>query len=171
MPESLSLTVPLDSLEATRRVGRAIGAALPRRAVVCFSGEMGSGKTTLIKAICEGLGIAPETVISPTYTLVNIYPGRWPVYHVDLFRIAAPEALLELDRDDWINPDGPTLIEWPGPALPLLESEPLLRAELSAPGPERRLLRLGGPSAPYAPVFAALREAELPGASGSAGTR
>ena len=118
MAESLSLTVPLDSLEATRRVGRAIGAALPRRAVVCFSGEMGSGKTTLIKAICEGLGIAPETVISPTYTLVNIYPGRVLVYHVDLFRIEDSAALLEMDRNDWINAAGPTLIEWPGVARP-----------------------------------------------------
>ena len=159
MADPLRLTLPLDSLEATRRCGRAIGAALPRRAILCCSGGMGSGKTTLIKAICEGLGIAPGTVISPTYTLVNVYPGRWSVYHVDLFRIEKPEALLELDRDDWVNPAGPTLIEWPELARPLLRGEPLLEAELAAPAPDRRALTLSGDGEPYGAVFAALRGA------------
>ena len=145
----------LASLEATRRVGRAIGGALPRLAVVLFAGGMGAGKTTLIKAVCEGLGIAAETVISPTYTLVNIYPGRWPVYHVDLFRIEAPEALLELDREDWLNPAGPTLIEWPERAGPLLEGVDALEAALAAPTQERTLsLRASG--AAYSAVLRVL---------------
>lgn len=151
-----SLRLTLATLDVTHRAGRAIGEALPREAVALFSGEMGAGKTTLIKAICEGLGVAAETVISPTYTLVNIYPGRWPVYHVDLFRIERPEALLELDRDDWINPGGPTLIEWPEIARPLLAGVDALEARLSAPTHAVRELALGAASGAYANVFRAL---------------
>lgn len=163
----------LDTLERTRTVGlalgRALGAALgtvpenslgggPPRAICLLYGEMGSGKTTLIKAICEGLGIDPAHVISPTYTLVNIYPGRVSVYHVDLFRLEAPDAMLQLDRGDWVNPAGLTLIEWPELARPLLTGEALLELYLTAPPgePERRDLRLLGPEEAFAAVFTAL---------------
>lgn len=161
------IPLQLDSLERTRKVGMALGTALGTafettlgggRAVCLFYGEMGAGKTTLIKAICEGLGIDPTHVISPTYTLVNIYPGRVSVYHVDLFRIETPDAMLELDRDDWVNRSGPTLIEWPELARPLLEGEALLELHLSAPPgkPERRDLRLLDPGEAFAAVFTAL---------------
>jgi len=148
----------LDSPGATRAVGMAMGPVLPHRAVLLFRGEMAAGKTTLIKAICEGLGIAPEGVISPTYTLVNVYPGARPVYHVDLFRIEAPEALLDLDYNDWVNPRGPTLIEWPELAEPLLEGEAVLAVDLEAPaeGPERREMTVTGDPAVYEAVFAEL---------------
>lgn len=150
--------IELESPAATRRAGLAMGRTLPDRALVLFSGEMGSGKTTLIKAICEGLGIAPKTVISPTYTLVNIYPGPPPVYHVDLFRIEKPEAMLELDRDDWINPGGPTLIEWPEAALPLLEGESVLQVRMAHAGNDalRRTLEAEGGAALFAALFQAL---------------
>ena len=139
-------------------LGVALGGALPERALCLFFGEMGAGKTTLIKAVCEGLGIAPQHVISPTYTLVNIYPGRVSVYHVDLFRIEDAEAMLELDRDDWINPAGPTLIEWPQLALPLLQGEAALELHLTAPpqAPERRELRLTGTGGGYEDVLRAM---------------
>ena len=126
----------LRGLARTRDLGLALAKGLPARAIVLLSGEMGAGKTTLVKALCEGLGIDPRIVISPTYTLVNVYPGTPNVYHVDLFRIEHPEALLELDRDDWINPAGPTLVEWPGMAKPLLNGEVTLELELR-PLPEQ----------------------------------
>ncbi len=176
----------LETLERTRTVGNAVGNAVGAalggmlgtvlskapmtaiesapdgrwqpQAICLFYGEMGAGKTTLIKAICEGLGIDPVHVISPTYTLVNIYPGRVSVYHVDLFRLDEPDAMLQLDRDDWVNSSGLTLIEWPEVARPLLEGEALLELHLTAaPGkPERRDLRLLGPEEAFAAVFTAL---------------
>jgi tRNA threonylcarbamoyladenosine biosynthesis protein TsaE len=148
-------TLHLASAAATRAAGLALGRALPARALVLVRGELGAGKTTLIKAACEALGIDPAAVISPTYTLVNIYPGSPTVYHVDLFRLERPEALLELDERDWLQPDGPTFIEWPEIAEPLLAGRPALTVHLFHDGAARRMrVRSGAPE--YAPVFAAL---------------
>lgn len=161
-PVSLELPAPA----ATRRAGLALGRALPAAAIVLCAGPLGAGKTTLLKAVCEALGIAPQVVTSPTYTLVNVYPGPRSVYHVDLYRLEAPEALLELDRDDWVNPDGVTLVEWPEHARPLLVGEAWLELALAhVPGRNeaRRLTARAGGQAPhgatavYAEALAALR--------------
>ncbi|MBI4084033.1 MAG: tRNA (adenosine(37)-N6)-threonylcarbamoyltransferase complex ATPase subunit type 1 TsaE [Candidatus Lambdaproteobacteria bacterium] len=157
----------LPHLGATRRAGLALGGALPRDALVLFFGPMGSGKTTLIKSVCEAVGIVPAHVISPTYTLVNVYPGAVSVYHVDFFRLERPEALLELDRDDWVNPAGITLIEWPEAALPLLAGEPRLDVRLDAVEgrpPARRiaLAAVGSAAGRYGGALAALDALNLP---------
>ncbi len=148
---------------------------LPEGKLIAVVGPNGAGKTTLLKAVCEGLGIAPQLVTSPTYTLVNVYPGARSVYHVDLYRLETPEALLELERDDWVQPDGVTLIEWPELARPLLAGEAVLELALELlPGrPQARHLtaRASGPAAgapiagrptagannPYHAALAALR--------------
>ncbi|MFI5399966.1 MAG: tRNA (adenosine(37)-N6)-threonylcarbamoyltransferase complex ATPase subunit type 1 TsaE [SAR324 cluster bacterium] len=129
----------LRSAEDTRAAGLTLGRALPPRALVLVRGELGAGKTAFIKAACQALGIAPAVVISPTYTLVNIYPGRPSIYHVDLYRLDRPEALCDLDERDWINPDGATFIEWPDIAEPLLAGRPAFRVTLSHSDPGRTL--------------------------------
>ena len=158
----MTVTVTLDSLAKTRAAGLALGRALPPRAVLLLQGEMGSGKTTLAKSICEALGVDPKTVISPTYTLANVYPRRageagGTVYHVDLYRLRGGDALLELDPDDWMNPDGITLIEWPEAALPLLAGVPALALSLAHAGPECRTIEASAPHTIYAPALDALR--------------
>jgi tRNA threonylcarbamoyladenosine biosynthesis protein TsaE len=155
------LTLTLDGLEATRQAGLALGRALPRQAVVLLAGEMGAGKTTFAKAVCEALGVAPHGVTSPTYTLVNVYPhtatgAAGTVYHVDLYRMERADALLALDRSDWIHPEGVTLIEWPDAARPLLAGEAVLEVRLQDAGPERRTLELRGDAAVFGAVFEAL---------------
>lgn len=148
----------LTSLAETGRLGALLAAHVPHDAVLLLSGELGAGKTTLAKAVCAAWGIAADTVISPTYTLVNIYPGPVPVYHVDLFRLEATDALAEMDPADWINPEGPTLIEWPDVALPLLEGLPLLGIHLTAPpdAPALREVALSADDSRFAPLFHAL---------------
>lgn len=84
------------------------------------SGELGAGKTTFIRGICRGLGVE-EPVTSPTFTIGQLYPGRIPVAHLDLYRLAdlgqEDPALLE----DYVTDRNVALIEWPAAAAPQLE--------------------------------------------------
>jgi tRNA threonylcarbamoyladenosine biosynthesis protein TsaE len=110
-----------DELE---RFGESLGRALDAPAVIGFSGELGTGKTTLVQAICRGLGaLAPAT--SPTYALVHHYDaGGRPVYHVDCYRLRAPEDARDLGFDDMVREHAIVLIEWPeraGPWAPPLD--------------------------------------------------
>ena len=93
--------------------GEALGRAIDGPAVLGFSGELGAGKTTLIQAVCRGLG-ARRAATSPTYVLVHRYdaPGR-PVYHVDCYRLRAPEEARDLGFDDMTREAAVVLIEWP----------------------------------------------------------
>lgn len=110
---SRSLTLVTDKPEETFDLGVRIGALLPPESVVCLFGNLGSGKTTLVKGIARGLG-TPESVYvtSPTYTLINEYPGRAPVFHADLYRLADPESLWEIGLFDLPADGGALLIEW-----------------------------------------------------------
>lgn len=93
-------------------------------AVVGISGELGAGKTTLVRAIASGLGVA-EPVTSPTFALVHRYAARGvTVYHVDAYRVKCPDDAVDLGFDDMLaEPDAVVLIEWPerlGAAAPAL---------------------------------------------------
>jgi tRNA threonylcarbamoyladenosine biosynthesis protein TsaE len=111
-------TLGLDQLEEE---GEALGRTLEPGSVVTFEGELGAGKTTLIKAIARGLGVAgPAT--SPTYALVHRYRGRrGPVFHLDCFRLRSAEEAADLDWEGLLSEGDAILVEWPeraGPWLP-----------------------------------------------------
>ena len=104
----------------TEAVGARIADGLGPGDVVLVSGELGSGKTTLIRGACRALGVT-EPVTSPTFTIGQRYRGRLPVAHVDLFRLETMEnedpGLLE----DYLTPDAVGFVEWPSVAEPQLE--------------------------------------------------
>jgi tRNA threonylcarbamoyladenosine biosynthesis protein TsaE len=164
-PMERPLRLMLPDPAATDHIGRLIGARLPPQAICLLTGDLAAGKTTLAKAICAALDIDPRIVISPTYTLTNIYPGRCSVFHVDLYRIEASDELAGMDMDDWINPEGITLIEWPQVAKGLLQGLPTLRLLLSrrgVPDGGGHELIAWADDGTYAPVIQAL--GEQPGA-------
>lgn len=97
--------------EETLTVGRRLGATLKPGNVVALMGELGSGKTCLAQGICAGLGV-DEDVVSPTFTLVNEYHGRYPVSHLDLYRLDDADAVLALGYDEYVTGDRICLIEW-----------------------------------------------------------
>ncbi|HEY3279562.1 MAG TPA: tRNA (adenosine(37)-N6)-threonylcarbamoyltransferase complex ATPase subunit type 1 TsaE [Gemmatimonadales bacterium] len=95
------------------RFGEALGARLTAPAVVGLSGDLGTGKTTLVQAICRGLG-ARALATSPTYALVHHYDaGGTPVYHVDCYRVRHPDEARDLGFDDMVRERAIVLIEWP----------------------------------------------------------
>jgi tRNA threonylcarbamoyladenosine biosynthesis protein TsaE len=97
----------------THEAGRALGGGLRAGDVVLLRGDLGMGKTVFARGVAAGLGIDPERVHSPTFTLVNHYRGRLPVYHVDLYRIDAPPDLDEIGLEEVLGGDGVALVEWP----------------------------------------------------------
>ena len=96
------------------RFGEDLGRGLAAPAVVGLSGELGSGKTTLVQAICRGLG-ARVHATSPTYALVHHYEDRAgrPVYHVDCYRLESPDEARDLGFDDMVREGAIVLVEWP----------------------------------------------------------
>ena len=112
------------SADALSRFGEALGSGLTPPAVIGLSGEMGTGKTTFVQAICRGLG-ARALATSPTYALVHHYEaGPAPVYHVDCYRLKHPDEARDLGFEDMVREGAIILIEWPeraGPWLPPLD--------------------------------------------------
>ena len=123
------------------RFGRAVEAPL----LVTVTGELGAGKTTLVKAICRGYGVTEE-VTSPTFALVHRYQARRsPVYHLDLYRLTGPADLTNIGWDDVLAEDALVLVEWPERAGDRLPREHIPISLQHLPDrPERRLLYAGG---------------------------
>jgi tRNA threonylcarbamoyladenosine biosynthesis protein TsaE len=98
---------------ATARLGAAVGAALESGEAVCLWGPLGAGKTTLARGLVRALTDSHEEVPSPTFTLVQFYPGkRLKLAHFDLYRIERPQEAHEIGLDEALD-DGAVLIEWP----------------------------------------------------------
>jgi tRNA threonylcarbamoyladenosine biosynthesis protein TsaE len=127
----------------TEAIGARIAAGLRPGDAVLVSGELGSGKTTLIRGACRELGVT-EPVTSPTFTIGHRYRGRVPVSHLDLYRL---EGLEDEDPgllDDYLTEDAVAFVEWPGVAEPQLERI-ALRVELSHHGGDGRLIDVRRP--------------------------
>lgn len=103
----------LRSEEETRALGVAVGQSIPAGSVVALVGELGAGKTTLSRALCEGLGVRDlDEVASPTFTLLNEYEGRVPVSHFDFYRLANINSLPEIGLGDALASGATVLVEW-----------------------------------------------------------
>jgi tRNA threonylcarbamoyladenosine biosynthesis protein TsaE len=132
--------IELASPEATHALGVRLAQALRPGDFVALIGDLGAGKTALVKAVAEGAGA--EAASSPTFAIVNVYRGgRLVLQHLDLYRLAGPSDLFALGFDDLLAEDAATLCEWAeraGDALPADR----LEIALEVTGPEARRARL-----------------------------
>ena len=110
------------SPEETEVVGRALAQKLKAGDVVALWGELGAGKTCLVRGLAQGLGLG-QAVTSPTFTLINEYPGPCPLYHFDLYRLKGPAELEDLGCDDYFFGIGICVLEWAQKALEILPAE------------------------------------------------
>ena len=156
-----NLTLELNSLDVTEYIARKMAEHLFQGSIMLFWGEMGAGKTTFIKSLCSGLGVLPDKVNSPTYTLVNIYKCNWYIFHVDLFRLTAPEQLYDLDRADLIADQGVTMVEWPDMLQNYLTDEPVLNLRFKNVSDNYRLLILETESSEFDILFKTMEQQNL----------
>jgi len=106
-----NITLCATGPEETLRLGHCLARLLREGDVLAFTGELGAGKTCLIRGICDGLGVADD-VTSPTFTLINEYRGRLPVYHFDLYRMESADSVFDLGIEEYLDGGGVCLIEW-----------------------------------------------------------
>ncbi|MGI4743938.1 MAG: tRNA (adenosine(37)-N6)-threonylcarbamoyltransferase complex ATPase subunit type 1 TsaE [Janthinobacterium lividum] len=134
------MTLNIPTLAALPTAAQQLATAIAEsgHSIVAFEGEMGAGKTTLIRALCAVLGVADE-VSSPTFALVNEYRGAHgqPVYHFDFYRIDSEAEAARLGIAEYFDSGYLCLVEWPGRVAGLLPPAQLL-VELTVTGSESR---------------------------------
>ena len=139
-----SLSIEIPTLAAVPAAAQQLAAAIAAsgQSVVAFEGEMGAGKTTLIRALCAALGVEDD-VSSPTFALVNEYrDGRGrPIYHFDFYRVDSEEEAARLGAAEYFDSGYLCLVEWPSRVAGLLPPQRLL-VELAVTGPESRELSI-----------------------------
>ena len=118
----LVMTIITETVEATLALGRLLGSLAPRPPLgicIALDGPLGAGKTHLTRGIAEGAGVNDPTLVSsPTYVLLNIYPGKKPVYHLDAYRIASEEDFAAVGFEELLaeggegGPGGVIVVEW-----------------------------------------------------------
>jgi len=132
------------SPEQTRRAGFEIARSLSIPGIVLLRGALGTGKTTLTRGIAQGLGLEdPGLVNSPSFTLINIYNGICPIYHVDLYRLEDERDLYSIGLDDFLGREGVTIIEWSERLAEDLEDAIIV--EIEDAGDDRRMLHIISP--------------------------
>lgn len=128
------------------------GAALARhfRAgdIICLFGDLGSGKTTLVKGIAKGLRISPKKVNSPSYVLMNCYEGRLPLFHFDFYRLEKPDEIASIGYEEFVHGNGVAVIEWAERFGGLLPDENL-SIRLSCKKENERLIKLAAKGQRY----------------------
>jgi tRNA threonylcarbamoyladenosine biosynthesis protein TsaE len=107
------MTVEITTYNAdeTLSLGKRLGQWATCGDVFALYGDLGSGKTQLTRGICSGLN-SIEEVTSPTFTLINEYQGRCPIYHFDFYRIGSDEEVYSLGYEEYLNDDSICIIEW-----------------------------------------------------------
>ena len=131
------LPAETDAPEATRALGARLAGRLRPGDVVALYGDLGAGKTHLVKGIVSGLGLDPDDVASPTFVLIHEYPTRPPIYHFDAYRIERPDEFTRIGFEEYAAGDGICVVEWPERIEALLPAG-TVRIRLVGLGGDRR---------------------------------
>lgn len=126
----------------TKEIGRRLGEHLKRGDVVCLYGELGAGKTTMVKGIASAFGISERDITSASFTIIAEYEIRVPFYHIDLYRVT-PDEVHELGLQEYFNAGGISVIEWAeraGGELP----DQSIRVDISYVEDDERVIEITG---------------------------
>lgn len=153
------LQLTTGSSEETERLGIAIGSLLLPGSFLALQGDLGGGKTCLTRGLVAAL--APESsglVASPTYAIMNSYPGTTPVYHFDFYRLTGDDDIVELGFEEYFYGDGVSVVEWSERLSELLPADTLTLLFEYA-GEEQRRITISGSGSRSDTVVEQLSEA------------
>ncbi len=105
------MEVVSNSPAETELLGERLAARLEPGAVIAFTGDLGAGKTAFTRGLARGLGVT-ERVTSPTFTIVNEYEGRIPLFHFDMYRLGGEDELFDIGWEDYLARGGVCAVEW-----------------------------------------------------------
>ena len=141
----------------TTELGRLLAFALEPGCNVGLIGDLGAGKTRLVQAIASALDVPPEQVNSPTFTLINEYPGTIPLRHCDTYRLRNPDEFLDLGLDELLAEDGVALIEWADRVRDLLPRD-VLRIAIRIVSTTERIFEISAAGKTSQALLGRLRE-------------
>ena len=156
--ERFLVTIHTSGPEETARLGRVLGSFLERGDIFALVGDLGTGKTCLTSGIARGLGV-PEAyfITSPTFTLINEYPGRIPLFHLDMYRLSGVADLDDMGMDEYFYGNGVMVIEWAEKITDLLP-ERTVHVFLHHGGGDKRKIEISAKSDKRAKLRKALDE-------------
>jgi tRNA threonylcarbamoyladenosine biosynthesis protein TsaE len=166
MPDTLTLDIP--DITAMSALGDRLAALLFPGAVVGLVGPLGAGKTFLVRAIAEGLGVADSRLVnSPTFVLIQEYPARLPIYHFDTYRLQTAAEFLDLGASEYFEGHGVCLIEWADRVADVLPAE-RLEMTLTVTGTSSRRVGISAHGAGYELLLDRLAASMLTNREGNA---
>ncbi len=133
------LSVTSTSLEDTRIIGAALGPVLLPGDVVSLSGDLGAGKTALVQGLAAALGVR-DRVTSPSFTIVHEYKGRYPILHLDVYRLNSFQEVIDLGFEELLDPGAVLVVEWGEAVAPMLPSRYLEIDMRQGDGDDERIL-------------------------------
>ncbi|MCF7958780.1 MAG: tRNA (adenosine(37)-N6)-threonylcarbamoyltransferase complex ATPase subunit type 1 TsaE [Phycisphaerae bacterium] len=138
-----SIEITSNSVEQTIDLGKTLGRQLGGGELIALIGNLGTGKTHLIKGLAMGLDVYDaDSVASPTFTLINEYEGRLMLYHIDAYRFDNPSQLEALGFDELCCGPGVTVIEWADKVQSLIDLYPAITIHLEHCGPTTRYINI-----------------------------
>ena len=149
--------IVVNDLAGTEAFGHRLASLVFGGAVVALIGPLGAGKTHLVRAIAEGLGIRdPRLVSSPTFVLIQEYNARLPIYHFDAYRLRTPAEFIDLGAPEYFEGKGVCLVEWADRVEDCLPKDHL-RVELEILGETGRRITLEARGIRYQALLSSLR--------------
>lgn len=154
-----ALEVTTESPEETRILGAALAPLLVPGDVVSLGGDLGAGKTVFVQGVAAALGVQGR-VTSPTFTIVHEYEGRYPILHLDIYRLDSFQEVIDLGFEDLLDPSAIVVVEWGeavAPLLPQRHLEIVLRRDDAVPDGDRRTVRFRASGDEWADKLATMR--------------
>jgi tRNA threonylcarbamoyladenosine biosynthesis protein TsaE len=156
-----SWTVVSKSTRQTMGWGRKLAKVVQGGEIIGLVGELGTGKTSFVRGFAAGLEVGKDAWIrSPTFTLINEYHGRLPIYHIDLYRIGEHDELEGLNLREYLYSDGVSLIEW-FEKLPVTEADEFLEIRIAHRGASKRQLTFVGHGERYEKIVQKFKRSKV----------